>query len=82
VKRPHIHDAFWGRGAGLRVASTFRLPDSLHRRRFTKAAIGVRGVIAGRDNDAPVNTPTCRQLTHSTVTAGSPRDASSDMPKR
>jgi hypothetical protein len=66
-------------GHGLRVASTFRLPHLLHRRRFTKAAIGVPGVIAKRNNATPLSTPTCRQLRHSTVTAGSARNARSDI---
>jgi hypothetical protein len=82
IHRDLIYDAFWGRAAALRVASTFRLPHLLHRRRFTKAAIGVPGVIARRDNTAPVNTPTCRQLRHSTVTAGSARNARSDIFQR
>jgi hypothetical protein len=82
IHRDLIYDAFWGRTAGLRVASTFRLPHLLHRRRFTKAAIGVPSVIARRDNAARVNTPTCRQLRHSMVTAGSARNARSDMPQR
>ena len=79
IHRDLIYDAFWGRAAALRVASTFRLPHLLHRRRFTKAAIGVPGVIARRDT---VNTPTCRQLRHSTVTAGSARNARSDIFQR
>jgi hypothetical protein len=82
IHRDLIYDAFWARGAGLRVASTFRLPHLLHRRRFTNAAIGVAGVIANRDNATPVNTPACRQLRHSTVTAGSARNARSNMPER
>jgi hypothetical protein len=51
----------------------------LHRSRFTKAAIGVPGGMLKRDNAAPVSTTTCRQLRHSTVTAGSARNARSDM---
>ena len=61
------YDAFWGWAGSLRVASTFRLPHLLHRSRFTKPTIGVPGVIARRNNPASVNTPTCRQLRHSTV---------------
>ena len=57
IERNFVHDAFWGRTRGLRVASTFRPPHLLHRRRFTNAAIGVPGVIANRDNAAPVKTP-------------------------
>jgi hypothetical protein len=60
----------------------FRLPHLLHRRRFTKAAIGVPGAIARRGSAAPVSTPTCRQLSHSTVTAGSARNGRSDMPEK
>ena len=59
-----------------------RLPHLLHRSRFTKVAIGVSGMMARRDSDAPVNTPTCRQLRHSTVTVGSPRTARSDLPEK
>jgi hypothetical protein len=58
IDRNFIYDAFCDRTAGLRVASTFRLPHLLHRRRFTNAAIGVPGVIAKRNNAAPVSTPT------------------------
>jgi hypothetical protein len=65
----------------LRVTSTLRLPHLLHRSRFTKVAVGVSGMMARRDSDAPVNTPTCRQLRHSTVTVGSPRNAGSDLPE-
>jgi hypothetical protein len=36
----------------------------------TVRAIGVSGMMAKRDSAAPVNTPTCRQLRHSTVTVG------------
>jgi hypothetical protein len=79
LDRNFIYDAFRGGAAGLRVASTFRLPHLLHRSRFTKAAIGVPGVMSQRDNAALVSTPTCRQLRHSTVTAGSARNARSDM---
>jgi hypothetical protein len=75
-----IYDARCSRAGGLRVASTLRLPHLLHRSRFTKVAIGVSGVMARRDNAAPVNTPTCRQLRHSTVTVGSTRNARSDIP--
>ena len=76
------YDAFWGCAGGLRVASTFRLPHLLHRSRFTKPTIGVPGVIARRNNAASVNTPACRQLRHSTVSAGSARNARSDIPLR
>ena len=34
------------------------------------------------DSAAPVNTPTFRQLRHSTVTVGSPRNARSDIPEK
>ena len=71
TKRPHIYDARCGRAGGLRVASTLRPPHLLHRSRFTNVAIGVSGMMARRDSAAPVNTPTCRQLRHSTVTVGS-----------
>ena len=57
-----IYDARCGRAGGLRVASTLRLPHLLHRSRFTNVAIGVSGVMARRDNAAPVNTPTCQAL--------------------
>jgi hypothetical protein len=77
-----IYDDHCGRAGGLRVASTLRLPHLLHRSRFTKVAIGVSGMMARRDSDAPVNTPTCRQLRHSTVTVGSPRTARSDLPEK
>jgi hypothetical protein len=50
----------------------------LHRSRFTKPTIGVPEVIARRCNAASVNTPTCRQLRHSTVSAGSARNARSE----
>jgi hypothetical protein len=66
---------------GLRVASTLRPPHLLHRSRFTNVAIGVSGMMARRDSAAPVNTPTCRQLRHSTVTVGSARNARSDIPE-
>jgi hypothetical protein len=72
------YDAFWGCAGGLRVASTFRLPHLLHRSRFTKPTIGGPEVIARRCNAASVNTPTCRQLRHSTVSAGSARNARSE----
>jgi hypothetical protein len=39
--RSHIQDAVLDSAAGRRVASTLRLPQLLHRNRFTKAAIGV-----------------------------------------
>jgi hypothetical protein len=42
------HEARWGRGKGLRVASTLWLPHFRQRRRLTNAAIGVLGVIAKR----------------------------------
>jgi hypothetical protein len=77
LRRPH-----YGRAGGLRVASTLRLPHLLHRSRFTNVAIGVSGVMARRDSAAPVNTPTFRQLRHSTVTVGSPRNARSDIPEK
>ena len=67
---------------GLRVASTLRPPHLLHRNRFTNVAIGVSGMMARRDSAAPVNTPTCRQLRHSTVTVGSARNARSDIPEK
>ena len=82
ARRPRIYDARCGRTGGLRVASTLRLPHLLHRSRFTKVAIGVSGVMARRDSTAPVNTPTCRQLRHSTVTVGSTRNARSDIPEK
>jgi hypothetical protein len=71
------YDAFWGCVGGLRVASTFRLPHLLHRSRFTKPTVGLPGVIARHNNAASVNTPACRQLGHSTVSAGSTRNARS-----
>jgi hypothetical protein len=64
------------------VARTLRPPHLLHRSRFTNVAIGVSGMIARRDSAAPVNTPTCRQLRHSTVTVGSARNARSDIPEK
>ena len=67
---------------GLRVASTLRPPRLLHGSRFTNVAIGVSGVMARRDSAARVNTPTFRQLRHSTVTVGSPRNARSDIPEK
>jgi hypothetical protein len=79
---PHIYDARCGRAGGLRVASTLRPPHLLHRNRFTNVAIGGSGMMARRDSAAPVNTPTCRQLRHSTVTVGSARDARSDIPEK
>jgi len=79
---PRIYDARCGRAGGLRVASTLRPPHLLHRSRFTNVAIGVSGVMARRDNAAPVNTPTCRQLRHSTVTVGSTRNARSNIPEK
>ena len=79
---PRIYDARCGRAGGLRVASTLRLPRFLHRSRFTNVAIGVSGMMARRDSPAPVNTPTCRQLRHSTVTVGSARNARSDIPEK
>ena len=77
-----IYDDHCGRAGGLRVASTLRLPHLLHRSRFTNVAIGVSGVMARRDSAARVNTPTFRQLRHSTVTVGSPRTARSDLPEK
>ena len=71
-----------GRAGGLRVASTLRPPHLLHRNRFTNVAIGVSGMMARRDSAGPVNTPTCRQLRHSTVTVGSARNARSDIPEK
>jgi hypothetical protein len=44
--------------------------------------VGVSGMMARRDSPAPVNTPTCRQLRHSTVTVGSARNARSDIPEK
>jgi hypothetical protein len=79
---PHIYDARCGRAGGLRVASTLRPPHLLHRSRFTNVAIGVSGMMARRDSAAPVNTPTCRQLRHSTVTVGSARNARSDITEK
>jgi hypothetical protein len=64
------------------VASTLRPPHLLHRSRFTNVAIGVSGMMARRDSAAPVNTPTCRQLRHSTVTVGSARNARSDITEK
>ena len=61
---------------------TLRPPHLLHRSRFTNVAIGVSGMTARRDSPAPVNTPTCRQLRHSTVTVGSARNARSDIPEK
>jgi hypothetical protein len=58
------------------------LPHLPHRSRFTNVAIGVSGVMARRDNAAPVNTPTCRQLRHSTITVDSPRTLAWTYPKR
>ena len=69
-RRPRIYDARCDRAGGLRVASTPRLPHLLHRSRVKNVAIGVSGMMAKRDSAAPVNTPTCRQLRHSTVTVG------------
>jgi hypothetical protein len=79
--RSHIQDAFLDSAVGRRVASTLWLPQLLHRRRFTKAAIGVSGAIARRASAAAVSTPTCRQLKHSTITAGPVRNARSDIHK-
>src|SRR5271167_150695 len=70
------------RPGGLRVASRLRPPRLLHGSRFTKVAIGVSGVMERRDNAALVNTPTCRQLRHSTVTVGSARNTRSDIPAK
>jgi hypothetical protein len=81
-RRPRIYDARCDRAGGLRVASTPRLPHLLHRSLFTNVAIGVSGMMARRDSAAPVNTPTCRQLRHSTVTVGSTRNARSDIPEK
>jgi hypothetical protein len=79
--RSHIQDAFLDSAAGRRVASTLRLLQLLHRSRFTKAAIGVFGAIPLRVSTAPVSSPTCRQLKHSTITTCSTRNARSDIPK-
>jgi hypothetical protein len=81
VKRPHIQNILLEPCDGRRVASTLWLPHLLHRSRFTNAAIGVFGPTALRVNASPVRTPTCRQLKHSTTTAGAIRNACSDMPK-
>jgi ABC-type enterobactin transport system permease subunit len=72
-----------GRAAGLQVASTFRLPRLLHWRRLTKAAIGVPGTIASRDDAPPVKNPDIiNNSEHSTVTVGSARNARSYVQER
>jgi hypothetical protein len=81
-RRSRIYDARCDRAGSLRVASTLRLPHLLHRSRFTNVAIGVSGMMAKRDTVAPVNTPTCRQLRHSTVTVGSALNTRSDIPEK
>ena len=70
---PARQDAFCGRSDGLRVASTLLLPHLRQCSRLTNVAIGAFGGIASPASVSRVNTPTCRQCRHSTVTPGSVR---------